>query len=74
MIAPGSDADIVIIDPRREVTLRPSTLHMYDYSIYDGLELTGYPIMTIANGRIIVENGKFQGEPGTGVFLERERA
>ena len=74
VIAPGSDADIVIIDPDRKVTLTPSMLHMHDYSIYDGQKLTGYPIMTIAGGRVLVENGEFKGEPGAGVFLERERA
>ena len=74
VIAPGSDADIVIIDPDRKVTLTPTMLHMHDYSIYDGHELTGYPIMTIAGGRVLVENGEFKGVPGAVVWRERERA
>lgn len=42
-----------------------------DYSIWDGLDFTGYPVMTIVKGRMSIVNDKFVGELGTGAFLPR---
>ena len=73
IIAPGSDADIVLLDPNKQVTWSPEWLHTdIDYSPYDGLTLTGYPTMTIARGQVIVEEGQFFGKPGAGRFIERQ--
>jgi dihydropyrimidinase len=72
VLAPGSDADIVLLDPNQQVTLKPGTLHSdIDYSPYDGMSLTGYPTMTILRGHVIVENGQFLGHPGEGSYIPR---
>jgi len=72
VIAPGSDADIVMIDPSAEVILSFSMLHENtDYTPYDGFGLKGYPVKTISRGEVIVENGEFTGHPGRGRFLKR---
>jgi dihydropyrimidinase len=71
-IAPGSDADIVIFDPEKTVTLSAPTLHMkVDYSPYEGRQVTGATDTVLSRGRIIVENGKFVGRVGGGSFIKR---
>jgi len=71
-LAVGSDADIVLIDPRKRVTLRAETLNQHtDYCPFEGLEVTGYPVLTISRGEVIAENGKYVGAPARGRFLHR---
>jgi dihydropyrimidinase len=71
-IAPGSDADIVLIDPDLEKTIKLEDLHTVDYSIWDDFEVKGVPIMTISRGKIIVENGTYVGQVGDGRFVKRK--
>ncbi|MDM8527432.1 dihydropyrimidinase [Anaerolineales bacterium HSG24] len=71
-IAVGYDADVVIFDPDREVTLSTDTLHEdVDWTPYDGLVMTGWPLMTFSRGEMIVEEGRFVGQPGRGWFVQR---
>jgi len=68
----GADADLVLFDPDKNVTLTKSILHeQVDYTPYEGFELRGYPVMTILRGRVIVENGEYNGGPGDGRYLSR---
>lgn len=70
-IQPGSDADIVLLDPNKR-TISVSDLHAdSDYSIWDGFQCSGYPIMTILRGKVIVENGKLVGSSTDGRWLKR---
>jgi len=72
-IAVGSDADIVIFDPNVKEVITKSKLHEnVDYTPYEGFEVTGYPVITISRGNIIVENGNFIGRKGSGKFLKRQ--
>ena len=72
IIATGSDADLVLIDPEAHLRVSPETLHMQvHYSPYAGWELVGLPTTTISKGRVIVDNGQFLGHPGDGAFVER---
>ena len=71
-VAPGSDADLVIFDPEKKVTLSARTLHMkVDYNPYEGRSVTGAAETVLSRGRVIVENGKFTGRAGAGSFLKR---
>jgi len=71
-IAPGSDADIVVFDPNRTVTLSAKTLHMnVDYNPYEGRQVTGATETVLSRGRVVIENGKFVGRAGGGSFLKR---
>jgi dihydropyrimidinase len=71
-VAPGSDADLVVFDPNRKVTLSAKTLHMkVDYNPYEGREVTGVSETVLSRGKVIVENGKFVGRAGAGSFLKR---
>ena len=57
-IAVGADADIAIWDPNRRVTISQSLLHHgSDYTPYEGIEVTGWPVTTIVRGRIVVRDG-----------------
>ncbi len=67
----GADADVVIFDPERSVTLSPAVLHENcDYTPYEGFRLKGYPVLTMLRGRVIVRDGNFVGE-GAGRYLVR---
>jgi len=69
-VAVGSDADLVLIEPKEEWTLRATDLHMRtDFSPYEGRRLRGRPVMTLSRGRILFEQGCFLGEEGWGRFL-----
>ncbi|ABO48810.1 dihydropyrimidinase [Desulforamulus reducens MI-1] len=73
IIAPGSDADIVLVDLNKEVVLSKEVLHNnISYCLHEGMKVTGFPVMTISKGKIIVENGEFKGEKGAGRFLKRK--
>lgn len=73
IIAPGSDADIVIVDMEKEVILSHKILHNnIDYCLQEGMKIKGYPIMTISRGEVIVEDGQFKGEKGKGRFIKRK--
>jgi len=71
-IAVGSDADLVVIDPSARVTLTKEMLHENtDYTPYEGRKLSGYPILTISRGEVIMRDGKFVGKAGRGQFQRR---
>jgi dihydropyrimidinase len=71
-IAIGSDADLVVWDPREEMHLTVENLHMnVDYSPYEHITVRGYPEMVLARGKVIVEKNRFVGERGSGRFLQR---
>jgi len=72
MIAPGYDADLVIFDPEKPIMLSTETLHEeVDWTLYDGLQLTGWPAVTISRGEIIVQDDEFIGTPGRGRYVKR---
>jgi dihydropyrimidinase len=72
-IAPGFDADIVLWDPNRKETIRQELMHHgADYTPYEGIEVTGWPVMTFLRGKKVMENGEILGAPGDGAFLRRE--
>lgn len=74
-VRPGSDADLVLVDMTAERTLSPGVLHRrLDYCLYEGLRVRGWPVVTIANGEVVIEDGDFTGERGTGRFVAREPA
>jgi dihydropyrimidinase len=69
-IAVGSDADLVIYDPHREVTLSAESLHQrVDYCPYEGHVVRGYPRTVLLRGKVIVEDGQFVGKAGQGRFV-----
>ncbi|MCC6873165.1 MAG: dihydropyrimidinase [Sandaracinaceae bacterium] len=73
-IAVGSDADVVVFDPNRKVTISkndPKTHHMkVDYSAYEGVEVQGFTETVLSRGRVVVRNHKLETKGG-GQFIKR---
>ena len=71
-IAPGSDADIVVFDPNKKMTLGVKSLHMrVDYNPYEGREVTGVTDTVVSRVKVVIDDGKFVGIAGAGSFLKR---
>lgn len=71
-IAIGSDADFVIFDPQKSVTLTNALMHHGgDYTPYEGYRTQGYPIATYVRGELIFDGENVVGLPGHGRFLAR---
>jgi dihydropyrimidinase len=43
-----------------------------DYSMFEGIQVTGMPDAVLSRGRVIVEADKFVGRAGAGEFLKRQ--
>src|SRR6478736_307202 len=73
-VAVGSDADLVVFDPEKRVTITASTHHSKaDYSLYEGTSVTGAPEIVLLRGRVLVENDELVSSPGVGQFVKRAR-
>lgn len=67
VIAPGADADLVVLDPTEQRTVRAADLHMAtDYSPYEGRVVTGWPVVVVRGGRVVMADGEMVSdlEPG----------
>ena len=72
-LAVGKDADIVIYDPEMDYTISVNNMHSdYDHTIWEGVQLHGYPVQTYSRGRLVYDNGAFVGEKGWGQFVKRK--
>ena len=70
IIQKGSDADLVIFDPRQIHTIQHRTQHSKaPYTLYEGRRCKGRPIFVMQRGKILVESGEIKGKPGEGKFL-----
>jgi len=73
-IAVGSDADLALWDPEKKVKISADTIHdNMDYTPYEGMVASGWPITVISRGRIVVEDEELKVERGSGQYLKRER-
>ena len=73
-IVPGADADLVVVDPQQKRRMDASCNYGdIGYTAFEGLELAGWPVLTLQRGTIAVEDGRFLGKPGAGRFLKRSR-
>jgi dihydropyrimidinase len=73
-IAPGSDADIVVWDPEKRLTISARTHHSnVNYNLFEGTEVTGAPEVVLVRGQVIVEAGELVGQPGAGQFVKRAK-
>jgi dihydropyrimidinase len=71
-IAVGSDADVVVWDPEKRLTLSAETHHSnVNYNLFEGTEVQGAPEVVLVRGQIIVENDELVAQPGAGRFVKR---
>ncbi len=74
-LEPGSDADIVIIDPRKtQILSKENTISACDYCAYEGWEVQGTIHQVYSKGKLIAEDNVFFGAEGEGEFLHRSRS
>ncbi len=72
-IAVGSDADLVLFDPNEEQVISAKTHHMrVDYSMFEGIRVKGAAKTVLSRGRVVIEGGRFTGQPGAGQFVRRQ--
>lgn len=72
IIAQGSDADLVLVDPEREKTISvDDSLIGLDWCTFEGVRVKGLPTLTMLRGKVVAQDGEFVGERGYGKFLER---
>ncbi len=73
-IAVGSDADIVVFDPEKRLTISARTHHSnVDYNLFEGTEVVGAPEVVLVRGQVIVEGDELVARPGAGQFIRRAR-
>jgi dihydropyrimidinase len=73
IIAPGSDADLVIFDPELSMNVDSSIYKSNsDFSVFEGWEITGWPVITLRRGEVVYNEGKITGIPGSGRLLSRK--
>jgi dihydropyrimidinase len=71
-IAVGSDADLVLWDSKKAVTITNSLMHHNaDYTPYEGVQVTGWPVTTLSRGTVVWDGGALKGRPGHGQFIRR---
>ncbi|MBP0447619.1 dihydropyrimidinase [Roseomonas sp. SSH11] len=72
VIAVGSDADLVLWDASRPVTITNALMqHAIDYTPYEGMQVTGWPAATIRRGELAMRDGEVLARPGSGQWLPR---
>jgi len=73
-IAVGSDADLVLFDPKAARTIGAASHHMaVDYNAFEGMEVRGEPVSVLSRGRFVIQDRQFVGQFGAGQYLRRGR-
>ena len=73
-LAVGSDADVVVFDPERTVTISAKTHHSrVDYNLFEGTEVQGSPDVVLLRGNVLVEGDALVAKPGIGQFVKRAK-
>ncbi len=71
VIQVGSDADLLILDPKGDRIITAKDHHSNSgYSLFEGWEVNGHPWMTMLRGKVLLHDGTLQQQPGYGRFLE----
>lgn len=74
-LLPGSDADVMILDPNKERTLTHGDMHgAADYTCYEGMKVKGDIDLVLLRGNIIVKDNEFLGKKGDGKYLKRHKS
>jgi dihydroorotase-like cyclic amidohydrolase len=69
----GSDADLVLIDLDKTVEMTDANQHyqVSDYTPYEGMEIKGWPVLTMVRGKVVVKDGQIVANPGWGQYIPR---
>ena len=73
-IAVGTDADLVLFDPKVERVISAKTHHMaVDYNPFEGMNVKGEPISVLSRGEFVIKDKQFVGKPGAGQYIKRAK-
>ncbi len=71
--SPAAGAHLTLVDlGRRRVARAADFVTSADFTPYEGMELTGWPVMALLRGRVIMRDGRPEGPP-TGQYLWRDK-
>ena len=74
-VAVGSDADVVVWDPHLTRTIDGASMYSNaGYSVYDGREVSGWPVYTISRGEVVLEHAEVMARRGRGRWIRRDAA
>jgi len=73
IIAPGSDADIVIYDPagRTEIGIDKKHHMNMDHAAWEGFDIDGHVDTVLSRGKVVIDNDEYLGSKGHGQYLKR---
>ncbi|MCD7906681.1 MAG: amidohydrolase family protein [Clostridium sp.] len=73
ILQPGSDGDLVILDPRESWVITHDRMHSaVDYTAYEGVEVRGRITLVMQRGLVVAKDGSFTGQKGAGQFIRRK--
>jgi len=68
----GADADLTVVDMKRTQKVTAELLNSaQEFTPFDGMNVTGWPQMTLVRGRVMFEDGAVTGRPGHGEYVKR---
>lgn len=71
-VAVGSDADLVVWDPKATKTIAAKTqVSRIDYNVFEGFRCTGLPVATLSRGKLVWTGGDLRADKGDGRYVER---
>ena len=72
-ILPGSDADLVVFDPKLSKTISAANQKsIIDYNVFEGFKVNGLPRYTLSRGEVVWAHGQnSQPQPGRGKLVKR---
>ena len=71
-IAVGSDADVVIWDPKATKTISAkSQVSRIDYNVFEGYQCTGLPVIVMNRGAVVWKDKQVLAQKGQGKYVER---
>lgn len=72
LVRVGADADLVVLDLEKEVRVTAKRLNSHaDYSPYEGFVSRGWPVITVAGGEVVQEDGVICETARRGRYLTR---
>ena len=70
-IAPGADADLTVWDPAVSRTVDGGSMYSRaGFTVYDGTDVSGWPVVVVSRGEVVCEDGKVAAERGRGRWLQ----
>lgn len=71
-VAVGADADLVVWDPAARQVIGQKAHHSkLDVNVFEGIEVTGLPVVTVSRGEVVWQDGRLDVVRGAGRMVPR---